>query len=348
MKIFAILLTLLVTLFMVLPAVFAQNNDDLIPRNLDKRAQTGFKFLSVPVDARGAALGDALTAIEGLGASAMFYNPASMARLERKMDVVFGQVKWIADINYNVGAAAFPTPYGTVGVNLSFVDYGEFIGTVRDPDPANASNFTETGDFSPSALAVGVGYAYAISDKFSIGAGAKFAHQDLASDVLLRREDEANPQVSADFNKSTIAFDFGVLYRTGFKSMNFAMSVRNFAKEVKYVQQSFELPLTFNIGLSMDMIDFTSMDKELHSFVVSFDTDKPRDFNSRVRFGGEYTFANLLHLRAGYISPTDEQGIVLGGGISKDMSSFELALDYAYTDFGLFNTVHTVSAHLAF
>jgi long-subunit fatty acid transport protein len=341
-------LILLVTSVMMLPQVFAQTPDELIPPDLDKRAQTGLKFLSVSIDARAAALGDALTAIDNLGAVAMFYNPASMSRLNRNFDVTFGQVKWIGDINYNAGAAAFRTSYGVFGLNFTTVDYGEFIGTVRDNSVL--SNYRETGDFSPSALAVGVGYAYAVSDKFSVGAGARWVSQDLTggTSTLLVRAEGDDPEQRATFEESTMAFDFGIQYRTGFKSMVFAMSVRNFSQEVTYVQQSLELPLAFNIGLAMDLMDFTSMDREIHSFMLSLDTIKPRDFSSQIRVGGEYSFMDLLHLRAGYVSPTDEQGILLGAGVSKDLGNIEFALDYAYTDFGLFDTVNRFSAHLSF
>jgi hypothetical protein len=349
MKRFTIsLLILLVTSVTMLPQVFAQSPEDLIPQDLDKRAQTGFKFLSVSIDARAAALGDALTAIDNLGAVAMFYNPASMSRLNRNVDVAFGQVQWIGDINYNAGAAAFRTSYGVFGVNFTTVDYGDFIGTVRDNSVAE--NYSETGNFSPSALAIGVGYAYAVSDKFSVGAGARWVNQDLTggTNALLVREDGENAEQTATFDESTMAFDFGIQYRTGFKSMVFAMSVRNFSQEVTYVQQSLELPLEFNIGLAMDLVDFTSMDSEVHSFMLSFDTIKPRDFSSQIRVGGEYSFMDLLHLRAGYVSPTDEQGILLGAGVSKDLGTVQFGLDYAYTDFGLFDTVSRFSAHLSF
>lgn len=338
-------LILLVTSLMVLPQVLAQAPGELIPQDPEKRGQTGFKFLSVSVDARAAALGDALTSVEDLGATAMFYNPSGMARMNNNVDLTFGQVQWVADITYNMGAAAFRTPYGIVGVNLTHVDYGEFIGTVRDASAE--AGYADTGDFSPSALAVGVGYAYAISDKFSVGAGARFVQQDLTSALIVRADDE-NPEERASFKESTAAFDFGIMYRTGFRSLNFAMSVRNFATEVKYVEESFELPLTFNVGLSMDLADLTSLDQEMHSFMLTVDTNKPRDFSSQMRVGGEYTFMNLIHLRAGYVTPTDEQGILLGAGIAKQMENFGFALDYAYTDYGILDTVNRFSARLSF
>jgi hypothetical protein len=34
------------------------------------------------------------------------------------------------------------------------------------------------------------------------------------------------------------------------------MSVRNFSQRVRYEKEDFQLPLTFHIGLSMDVLDF--------------------------------------------------------------------------------------------
>ena len=80
-------------------AVFAQDvtpdPDDVelpgqdIPR--ERRAQTGFKFLSVSPDARAAGgMGDAFSAMKA-GSIAMFYNPATMAYLDRKVHLAAGQ-----------------------------------------------------------------------------------------------------------------------------------------------------------------------------------------------------------------------------------------------------------------
>ena len=55
-----------------------------LPR--ERRAQAGFKFLSVSPDARAAAMGDAYSALR-IGSSAMFYNPASMAYPTRKFQL---------------------------------------------------------------------------------------------------------------------------------------------------------------------------------------------------------------------------------------------------------------------
>ena len=46
----------------------------------EKRAQTGFQFLSVGQDARAVAMGNAYTTMEGIS-NALFYNPAGIARI---------------------------------------------------------------------------------------------------------------------------------------------------------------------------------------------------------------------------------------------------------------------------
>ena len=58
----------------------------------EKRAQTTMKFLSTPLDARAAGMADAQTALQ-LGAAAMFYNPASMAQMEDKVNVTAGHLQ---------------------------------------------------------------------------------------------------------------------------------------------------------------------------------------------------------------------------------------------------------------
>ncbi len=83
----------------------------------ERRAQTGFKFLSVSPDARAAAMGDAYSALK-VGSSAMFYNPASMAYLTRKFHLSAGQIKWIADVNYNMGSVALNTDWGVFGLSM--------------------------------------------------------------------------------------------------------------------------------------------------------------------------------------------------------------------------------------
>lgn len=344
------LATLLISVIVGLTVSSAFGQDDEVTRN--KRAQTGMKFLSFSVDARAAALGDALTAQDQGSAVSMFYNPASMASQSGMVSAALGRTQWIAGISYSGVAVAYQPAgglYGVFGLSILTVDYGDLLGTVRAD---NDAGYLDTGTFSPSALALGLGYARALTDRFSVGGNVKLVSEDLGSSAVSFEDADLTGEArylpgnlkSEDNKQSTVAFDFGVLYRTGFRSLTFAMSVRNFSGDLTYAEESFELPLTFRIGISMDLMDFTGMDQDMHSFVLAIDTERPRDFSEQIKIGGEYVFMNILALRGGYIFPSDEQGISLGVGIQQ----FGFSLNYAYTQFGVFDAVNRIGIQASF
>ncbi len=310
----------------------------------EKRAQTGMKFLSITTDPRAAALGEAVTSLEG-NSTAMFFNPASMARLHTFGDVSLGRVDWIADISYGFGSAAFRPAggsFGVLGVSVISVDYGNFNGTIRDPGDRG---YVDTGVFSPSAWAVSLGYAKALNDKFAVGGRIKYVNQDLGSAIV--GFDEDGTYLTRGYEENVLAFDFGILYQTGFRSLGFGMNVNNFSREVKYEEEGFQLPLTFKIGLSMDAADLLAIDREKHSFLLSVDAVHSRDYSEQINFGGEYWFAKTVALRAGYSFPNDEHGFSAGAGFQRMSKSIGLGVDYAFTPFGVFDSVHRFAFHFS-
>ena len=312
---------------------------------LQKLAQTGMKFLSVATDARASAMGDAVTALEG-HSSSMFFNPSGMARLNSFANVSLGQVSWIADIYYSYGSAAFSPAkghYGVFGITFLSVDYGIFKGTIRDP---GEQGFKDTGDFSPSATAIGFGYAKALSDKFSVGGNIKYVTQNLGNSII--GFDLDDNYLEKSYSEDVYAYDFGLLYRTGFESLTFGMCIRNFSEEVKYEDEGFQLPLSFKIGLSMNVLDiYQALDKKTQSLLLSVDAVHPRDYPEQLNIGAEYLFMRNFALRLGYSSPNDEHGLSAGFGFQQTFRNYMLAFDYAYTPFELFNDVHRFSVHFS-
>ena len=326
------------------PSAVGQTVDETDNDN-QKRAQTGMKFLSVSVDPRAAALGGAMTALELQSSTAMFYNPASMAQLEGG-HLGVGQVQWISDINYNQASLAFSPldgQYGVIGLSVVSANYGELEETVRS---GNNQGYEDLGTFSPSALAIGASYARQLSTRFSIGGGVRYVRQSLGESVM--GYEETGDLVRQSNSLSTPAFDFGVLYNTGFRSLNFAASVRNFSPAVKYEEESFELPLMLNIGFAMDMMDFMPAMQENHSFLLTLNAANPRDFYEQIAVGGEYKFMDLLALRAGYAYPNDTKGLNLGAGLNLSMGGLQVGADYAYTNMDVFSNVHRVGLNVGF
>lgn len=310
-----------------------------------KLGQTGLKFLSVSLDPRSSALGDAVTSMVG-NSSSMLYNPSTMAGMQGLADFSFGTTNWIADINYIYGTAAlnlFDGDFGVFGLSMVAVDYGEFLGTIIAP---NDDGYLDIGTFKPTALAIGLGYAKKLSEKFSIGANVKYVRQSMGTAIV--GLDAEGQKISEENKVDAAAFDFGILYHTGFESLNFGMSVRNFATEIRYKEDGFQLPLTFRIGVSMNAFDLIEVDKEMHSLLIAVDASHPRDFAEQVSMGLEYTFLNTFSVRGGYTFPMDEQEFNAGVGFKQELSGFNFAFDYSYTPFGIFDDVHRISINLGY
>lgn len=313
-----------------------------------KRAQTSMKFLSVSPSAMSASMSDAVTSLE-MGASSVFYNPAAIANGNTRFDFTGGVVQYIADINYNVAALTYRpknTKLGVVGFNFVSVDYGEILGTVISD---NQQGFEETGLIKPTAIALGLTYANAITEQFSVGANFRYVKQNLGSAVLGMNEDTGSYNTDS-FDANTIAVDFGILYKTGFESLTFAMAVQNFAREVAFDNEKQELPMTFKIGLSMDLVDLTEINSKNHSLIASIDAHRPRDYDEQLIFALDYGFIGRFNLRGGYSIPSkDEQGFSIGGGVTQPVGkNINLAVDYAYTEFGVFGNVNRISLRLDF
>ncbi|RMH60353.1 MAG: DUF3308 domain-containing protein [Calditrichaeota bacterium] len=301
-----------------------------------KLAQTGFQFLSVGQSARAVALGEAFTTMSGT-ANDLFYNPAGIAEIKHTVDVNVNLFTWIADIRHASMAATF-TPsngeYGVFGVSFQSVDYGDLEGTMVW---TNAQGYIETGTFNPRATAIGFSYARTLTDRFSVGGQIKLVGQYLGNSSLpsgVTKENTAN----------VLAMDFGTIYKTGFKSLVFGMSVRNFSQEIKYEVESFQLPLTFRIGLAMNAGDFFLEDDANQELWVSIDASHPRSYDEYLNFGLEYNFRQLFFVRTGYITNQSENSVSFGFGVSQ----FGFTVDYAYQPFGVFGAINRFSAGFSF
>ena len=334
-KICFVSLTLLLGLSLVLPNAFAQK----------KLAQTGFQFLSVQTDARASSMAGAFTTVEG-SSSSLFYNPAGLARLNGFMDVSLNQVNWIADIKYVSGSMALNfahRKYGVFGLSFLTVDYGNFLWTKVANNPQGFEDITAWKG-GPSAYMVGLGYGKELTDRFAVGGQVKYAYQDLGQSYVPVYTETDTILNKKKYSLGTLAFDFGTQYKTGFKSLVFGMSVRNFSKEIKYEKEGFQLPLTFKMGISFDLFKFVpNVIPGSNSFLITVDAAHPRSYPEYIEVGGEYTFMNMLILRAGYASNQDLYGFTTGFGIRK----FGLAIDYSFTPYSTFKNINRFSVRFS-
>ncbi|HDQ45172.1 MAG TPA: PorV/PorQ family protein [bacterium] len=309
-----------------------------------KLAQTGFQFLSVNSDGRASALAGAVTATE-MGSAALFFNPATMGGMTGLIDATASINEFIADIRHNTFSLALSPlrgEYGVIGFSVQTVDYGELQGTRV---AANDKGFVDTEIMTPTALAIGVGYAKRLTDRFTVGGQIKYTHQNLhESFVVASRVTPDSLETGTVENElSPLAYDFGTLFKTGFKSLAFGMSVRNFSREIKYAEEGFQLPLVFQLGIAMDLFDLWKPGVIDHSLVMSVDATHYRSHPEQILVGLDYRVMDFLSFRGGYVSNNDEDGLTFGFGVCY----MGLSLDYAYTPFGVFDRVQRMTARFS-
>lgn len=197
------------TLFLLLGLVslpmFAQ------PERIGQAGATQLLINSMPRSSafNGLDIGSA----DGIEASAV--NPAGIARTTGT-ELLFSRTLWIVgwDVNINtfgVSQALGPNG-GAIGLVVNSFDLGDFIRTtVNQPDGT-------LGNFSPTYLNIGIGYAKKFTDRIHVG-------------TTVRIISESTPEVTA----GGIAFDAGIQYRSGEKDrVKLGIALRNVGPTMRY------------------------------------------------------------------------------------------------------------------
>jgi len=317
---------------------------------IEKKAQTGFRFLENPVSAE--VIGRGATGVTTtLDANGIFWNPAELGWVRKDIDVALNRTQGIADINYNAIAAAFHLwENGVLGVSFLSMDYGTFYGTRVSN---NAQGYEETGEFTPHAFALGVAFAQKVSDRFSYGVHLKYVYQNLGNAFVAPNGTTfGDPDfvISARGYSSAswtwywpLALDVGAYYDFLYKGLRFGASLTNISREEKYENEEFPMPFAVSFGLMVEPLQFFMGGSDAEALRVCVESRHPRDYDQKVKFGAEYSFLEAFTARVGYMSNYDERGLTAGIGIHYDVSGIPLRLDYAYEAFGIFGGVHHIS-----
>ncbi len=312
-----------------------------------KVATTSMQFLKVMPGSRGAALGDAYTSLAS-GAEAYFWNPAGMVK-SQNTEVALSYTSWILDTKLGALSASMPIGnIGTVGVGVQYVDYGtmdEAIWAAPYIDYNNNPGLTGR-TFRPYALAAGVSYAKQLTDKFSTGITVKYVYESLYDGAVANAMTSQNVYESVNTWGKGILFDFGMLYNTGFKSLQLAIAAQNFGADIVYAKDKNPVPLQFRMGITGDLVGSNALlfESSQNRVLFAFDLFQPNDYAQQEHLGMEYSFKEVLFLRAGYKFNYDSEGLTLGIGVKSILSGHMVSFDYGYgslmNDLG---TVHRIS-----
>ena len=170
------------------------------------------EFLTIPVGARGIAMGSSFSSIAD-DITAIWWNPAGLGFLQ-DMEVMFTMVDYTMDLTYSYGAAAFPIADGKVVVGgfFGYLDVPDMeITTVSSPD--GTGSYFRAYDFQ-----VGGSLAYNLSDRFVTGMNVKYVHQDMWSNM----------------GGNAFAIDAGAVYHTDFlnREIKFAFAIQNLGSNI--------------------------------------------------------------------------------------------------------------------
>jgi len=312
-----------------------------------KVGSTSMQFLEVMPVARATALGDAYS-VWASGADAVFWNPSGLALVEtQEFSSTF--IQWIFDTRQ--GALSYATPIGNIGalgLQIQYVDYGEFDEAVATRPYINQEvNPGLTGNtFHPFSYLVGLSYARSLTDKFSTGLTVKYAHESLYNGQMVLAQVSQGSFEEVKTWASGVIFDFGIRYNTGFRSIQIGASVQNFGPNVTYAIQSSPVPLLFRWGVAADLIgkDALLATDEENRLGLAFDLYQPNDYEQQEHLGVEYEFAGVFALRAGYKFNYDYEGLTVGGGVKQAVGSVQLSLDYSYGSMGTYlGSAHRIS-----
>jgi hypothetical protein len=315
--------------------------------NLNKTAQSTMNFLLVGTSSRAAALGEAFNAI-GSGSESMFYNPSGLTAISKDFDISLNYTNWIADIKYLSGGVAWNLgSYGVVGLNLLTVDYGIINGTSLisqdEIDPITRKRgYLDNGKLSNvGAYSVGLSYAKAISEAFSVGGNIKIAGQNLG---------ESNFGTTSKKNNATkLVIDAGVMYKTDFKGFTFGMSIRNFSTTLKREEIDEQLPLLFTLGAAFNLMDVVDEEfAQSNSVLVAVDFLHPNNYSERVNMGVEYKFQQMVSVRFGYQTNRDLASWSGGLGFNTSISDYDIEVSYSYSKFDFFDNVQRISLKFSF
>ncbi len=300
-------------------------------------------FLKIGVGARATAMGNSFVALSD-DVSSTYWNPGGLA-FTTKDQVMMQVTNWLADTKHYFFALSYSVgSLGKIGLSVNSFNSGDIEETtLNQPDGTGRT-------FDAGNIAAALSFSRSFTDRFSAGVTLKYISEEL-------------DRTSA----STFAVDIGSIFITSFlNNMRIGISLSNLGGRMsldgsdlsvqylpsggtKYVTsqlrtEPWDLPLLFRFGVAT-----TAIETGNYKLTVSSEVVDSRDFDYRASLGGEFSFQNIFYLRGGYKFNHDESDLSFGAGVGfPEFSGFEITADYSYNDYGVLNTVHSISLIISY
>lgn len=323
--------------------------------NEDRAGTAGAGQLLINPSARSSAWGGSAVS-SAVGLDAMFLNVAGLA-FTQQTEIMFARTNWMSGADINVNLLGFTQHVGAAGVlgfSVMTVGYGDIpITTTELPEGG-------IGNFSPTNSNLHLAYSKEFSNSIYGGLAIKVLTEGIS-----------------DMRSSGAAIDAGIRYVSGERDhVKFGIALRNVGPpmffegdgddlqtnstvnndEIMTLDQraaKAELPSLVHIGASYDFL--LAEDHELTAAGTYTSNSFTKD---QFRMGAEYSFRNLIVLRAGYVFEPDGTDSALrttaltgvAAGLSVEIPFGEndssIGLDYSYRDTNPFGGIHSIGARI--
>jgi opacity protein-like surface antigen len=339
-----------IPLILVLVLLISSSTQAQLFRSTTKVGTTAAQFLKIGAGAKAIGMGNAHTAVGG-DIYSIYWNPAGLAEITGSSEFAFNHAEWLADVKYDFAAAALNMgEFGVISASFTSLSVPEDkVRTIAAPEGDGRT-------WDAGSVAITIGFSKSLTDRFSVGVQTKYI-----------RESVWNTSASG------FAVDLGTLYRTPFNDLIIGASISNFGTQMRLdgrdlrfnydpddnfntgpnnvpsvlMTDEFDLPLTFRIGLAMDLIQ-----NRFFKVTAAVDATHPNDNTEYVNSGVELSYDDLLFFRAGYKSlfkDNSEEGLTLGGGIKYSIgSNMRVYFNYGYADYGKLENVQFIDVGLGF
>lgn len=285
------------------------------------RGTTAATFLKIAVGPRAVGLGESYLAVAD-DATSVYWNPAGLAQLASS-EVTAMHVFWFQDISFEYLGGALPLGTGTAGMSLIYLNHGP----LQRSEAGDTPDSPDRGTFSASDFALSGGYGLPLSESMLLGGTVKLFSENLDSQASLGW-----------------ALDLGFLYRLPWPGLSLAAVLQNLGPAVRVQDAYSRLPIALKVGAAY---------RALPNLLFALDYNQLLEQDGRIGLGAEYTFEEVLTLRAGYRyqSSVDNMeyyegfGTNAAAGLSAGVGVrlADLRLDYAFVPYGLLGSTHRVA-----
>ena len=227
---------------------------------------TSMPFLSINPDSRSGALGDAGTALSAT-ASSIYWNTAATAFSKKGGEIGISYVPWLRQLtndihlSYLSGYKRIRERHAISGA-LRYFSLGEITFTDNSGQVLRNDK--------PSEFELAAGYAFKLTDRFSIGINGKFAYSNLTGGLPIPGS-ETKAGVAGMTDVSVLYSNPDIILGGKNGTLNLGATLNNIGNKVSYSSRSSSdfLPTSLKLGAAYT----TEIDKH-NSLTTSIDLQK--------------------------------------------------------------------------